>query len=127
MIPTVQVYSIQSHAVADRARRSHRPQSGVSLVEVLVALLVVSLGMLAMVGLLGTAARFGKTSELRSSATLLAQDKAQHPVWRMAHPSIEHYVPLLYALGASTETDKISFPFQGFEEASLSMRSVRFG
>lgn len=49
-------------------------QAGVSLVEVLVALLVVSLGMMAMVGLLGTAARFGKTSEFRSTATLLAQD-----------------------------------------------------
>ena len=49
-------------------------QAGVSLVEVLVALLVVSLGLLAMVGLLGTASRFGKTSELRSTASLLAQD-----------------------------------------------------
>ena len=63
----------------------------------------------------------------RHMPTLLAQDKAQHSLWRMAHPSIEHYVPLLYALGASTEADKVSFPFQGFEEASLSMRSVRFG
>ncbi|MEO5797526.1 MAG: 4,5-DOPA dioxygenase extradiol [Rhodoferax sp.] len=63
----------------------------------------------------------------RDVPTLLAQDKAKHPLWRMAHPSIEHYVPLLYALGASTETDPVSFPFQGFEEATLSMRSVRFG
>lgn len=37
----------------------------------------------------------------RNMPTLLAQDKAKHPLWRMAHPSIEHYVPLLYALGAS--------------------------
>lgn len=51
-------------------------QSGVSLIEVLVAILVVSLGLLAMAGLLGTAARFGKTSELRATATLLAQDMA---------------------------------------------------
>lgn len=63
----------------------------------------------------------------RDMPILLAQDKAKHPLWRMAHPSVEHYVPLLYALGASTEADKISFPFQGFEEATLSMRSVRFG
>lgn len=63
----------------------------------------------------------------RDMPTLLAQDKSQHPLWRLAHPSIEHYVPLLYALGASTEADSISFPFEGFEEATLSMRSVRFG
>ena len=53
--------------------RATRPR-GVSLLEVLVALLVVSLGLLAMAGLLGTASRFGKTSEFRAAATLLAQD-----------------------------------------------------
>jgi 4,5-DOPA dioxygenase extradiol len=63
----------------------------------------------------------------RDMPTLLAQNQAQHPLWRMAHPSIEHYIPLLYALGASTEADQIRFPYQGFEEATLSMRSVRFG
>lgn len=56
------------------SRPPRGPQAGVSLVEVLVALLVVSLGMMAMVGLLSTAARFGKTSEYRSTASLLAQD-----------------------------------------------------
>jgi type IV pilus assembly protein PilV len=43
---------------------------------VLVALLVVSLGVMAMLGLLGTASRLGKTSEFRATATLLAQDIA---------------------------------------------------
>lgn len=59
---------------SEPSRARFGSQAGVSLVEVLVALLVVSLGMMAMVGLLGTAARFGKTSEFRSTATLLAQD-----------------------------------------------------
>lgn len=54
----------------------HRKQKGVSLIEVLVALLVVSFGVLAMSGLLGTAARAGKTSEYRGVATLLAADIA---------------------------------------------------
>lgn len=49
---------------------------GVSLIEVLVAMLVVSLGVLAMGGLLATASRYGKTSEYRAVATLLAQDMA---------------------------------------------------
>lgn len=53
-----------------------RMVSGVSLIEVLVALLVVSLGVLAMSGLLATASRFGKTSEYRAVATLLASDMA---------------------------------------------------
>jgi type IV pilus assembly protein PilV len=51
-------------------------QRGVSLIEILVALLVVSFGVLAMSGLLGTASRYGKTSEYRGVATLLAADIA---------------------------------------------------
>lgn len=54
-------------------RQGHR---GAALIEVLVAILVVSLGMLAMAGLLSTATRFGKTSEFRSVAALLANDLA---------------------------------------------------
>lgn len=55
----------------DAMRRTPQ-QRGVSLIEVLVAILVVSLGVLALAGLLGTASRYGKTSEFRSIATLQA-------------------------------------------------------
>ncbi|MNK06210.1 LigB family dioxygenase [compost metagenome] len=42
----------------------------------------------------------------------------------LAVPTPEHFVPLLYTLGASRPEDKVSFPFEGFEMGSLSMRSV---
>lgn len=58
------------------ARRKMGAQSGVSLVEVLVAMLVVSFGVLALSGMLGAAARFSKTSEFRAVGTLLAADIA---------------------------------------------------
>jgi 4,5-DOPA dioxygenase extradiol len=45
---------------------------------------------------------------------------------RMAHPSPDHYYPLLYAAGAAG-ADKVSFPISGFDMGSLSMRSVLFG
>lgn len=61
-------------------------QLGVSLIEVLVALLVVSFGILALSGLLASAARFGKTSEFRSVATLLASDMADR--MRANKPSV---------------------------------------
>ena len=57
--------------VAWQRRRRH---AGVSLIEVLVAMLVVSFGVLAMSGLLSNATRYGKTSEFRAIATLLAND-----------------------------------------------------
>lgn len=56
------------------SRVGYRRPRGVSLIEVLVAMLVVSLGVLAVAGLLATASRYGKTSEYRAVATLLASD-----------------------------------------------------
>ena len=58
-----------------RGKGVRRP-AGVALVEVLVAMLVVSVGVLAMAGLLATASRYGKTTEFRAVATLLAADMA---------------------------------------------------
>jgi 4,5-DOPA dioxygenase extradiol len=46
---------------------------------------------------------------------------------RNAHPSPDHYLPLLYAFGASSSDDALQFPIDGFDLGSLSMRSVRFG
>ncbi len=43
-----------------------------------------------------------------------------------AHPTPEHYLPLLYAAGAASAGDRVSFPIQGFDAGSLSMRAVRY-
>jgi len=48
-------------------------------------------------------------------------------LFRKNHPTADHYIPLLYVLGASTEKDKLSYPYEGFEYGSLSMRMVKFG
>lgn len=45
-------------------------------------------------------------------------------VAQMAHPSWEHYLPLLYAAGAVQEDDEPRFFNEGFQGASISMRSV---
>ena len=45
---------------------------------------------------------------------------------RMSHPTPDHYLPLLYAVGAAGEGDPVSFPLEGWT-GSLSMRSIRFG
>ncbi len=46
---------------------------------------------------------------------------------RLAHPTPDHYLPLLYAAGASSAADVARFPIEGFDWTSLSMRSVVFG
>ena len=43
-----------------------------------------------------------------------------------AHPTAEHYLPLLYSFGASSPKDAVSYPIEGFDAGSLSMRSVLF-
>lgn len=43
-----------------------------------------------------------------------------------AHPTPEHYLPLLYVAGAATADDRVSFPVTGFDAGSLSMRAVRY-
>lgn len=44
----------------------------------------------------------------------------------LAHPTAEHWIPLLYAAGASLPDDAVSYPIEGFDWGSLSMRAVRW-
>ncbi|HZE87985.1 MAG TPA: 4,5-DOPA dioxygenase extradiol [Verrucomicrobiae bacterium] len=52
------------------------------------------------------------------------------PQGRLAHPTAEHYVPLLVAAGAASAPSgappRVSFPFEGFEHATISLRCVTF-
>jgi 4,5-DOPA dioxygenase extradiol len=42
-------------------------------------------------------------------------------------PSAEHYLPLLYVLGAGHDQDPVSFPVEGIEGGSISMLAVKKG
>jgi 4,5-DOPA dioxygenase extradiol len=45
----------------------------------------------------------------------------------LAVPTPEHYLPLLYVLGASVPGEPISFPVEGMHGGSVSMLAVQFG
>ena len=63
----------------------------------------------------------------RDTNVLLGKGSENKALWDIAHPSLEHYLPLLYAYGASDEKEKIAFPFEGMQMGSLSMRSLIIG
>lgn len=52
---------------------------------------------------------------------------AEGDAFRTAHPTPDHYLPLLYAAGAARPDDAVRFPVTGFDLSSLSMRAVLFG
>jgi len=41
-------------------------------------------------------------------------------------PTPEHYLPLLYVIGASEESDQVSFPVEGVDGGSVSMLTIQF-
>ena len=45
----------------------------------------------------------------------------------LAVPTPEHYLPLLYVLGATFTGEPVTFPVQGVDGGSVSMLAVRFG
>jgi 4,5-DOPA dioxygenase extradiol len=45
---------------------------------------------------------------------------------RLSVPTVEHYLPLLYVLGASDESDQLKTEFEGIQNGSISMRTVSF-
>lgn len=45
----------------------------------------------------------------------------------LSAPTPDHYLPLLYVIGARQERDEVSFPVEGIDGGSISMLSVRLG
>jgi 4,5-DOPA dioxygenase extradiol len=48
-------------------------------------------------------------------------------VSELAHPSNDHYLPLLYAIAMRGESDSLNFFHEGFSYGTLSMRSFQIG
>jgi 4,5-DOPA dioxygenase extradiol len=42
-------------------------------------------------------------------------------------PTPDHYLPLMYVMGARSKDDEVSFPVEGIDGGSVSMLTVRFG
>jgi len=63
---------------------------------------------------------------LAGGASALASAES-HPLWPLAAPTREHFLPLLPVLGLREEGERTTFPCEGIVMGSLSMRGVCIG
>ena len=68
-----------------------------------------------------------KQNLLNRNFNPLISDFTKSKVGHLSVPTPDHYYPLLYILGATEQSDELKFEFEGFQNASISMRSIRFG
>jgi 4,5-DOPA dioxygenase extradiol len=64
---------------------------------------------------------------LRRDAYALVHYETAGRIAQWAVPTLDHYLPLLYAAAMAAPDDEVTFPYTGIELASMSMRCVRFG
>jgi 4,5-DOPA dioxygenase extradiol len=60
------------------------------------------------------------------TAALVAAPRTA-PGFRRNHPTLDHWLPLLFPLGAAAADDAVRFPVTGWEYGNLSRRAVLFG
>jgi 4,5-DOPA dioxygenase extradiol len=65
--------------------------------------------------------------EAHDAKSLAQPQKWGEALLAAAHPTVEHYLPLLCCMGGSDERDAISYPHEGFDFGSISMRMILFG
>lgn len=69
-------------------------------------------------------AETARATDARDEAALFALHAT--PDGRIAHPAPDHWFPYLVAWGATTERDAVSWPVEGMDMGSMSMRSARW-
>ena len=62
----------------------------------------------------------------RDLESLCAPDRWGSSLLAEAHPTLEHYAPILYCLGSTSEHDRVSYPYEGMEFGTISMRMALF-
>lgn len=65
--------------------------------------------------------------EAHDASALAEPQKWGDALLAAAHPTVEHYLPLLYCMGSTDERDPVSYPYEGFDFGSISMRAILLG
>lgn len=68
-----------------------------------------------------------KAKLLARDFTALTNDFHKTEAGKLSIPSLDHYLPLHYVLGASTPDDNLRFDYEEIQNGSISMRGFSFG
>lgn len=63
----------------------------------------------------------------RADYASIMNDATKSRAGQLSIPSDDHWIPLLYTLGASDEGDRLRFEYEGIDHASISMRCFSLG
>lgn len=69
---------------------------------------------------------WSKNKILSRDFKALTTDAIKTEANKLSIPTWDHYYPLLYVLGASDKNDQLKFEYEGFQNASISMRALSF-
>jgi 4,5-DOPA dioxygenase extradiol len=69
---------------------------------------------------------WSKTQIESRDYSALIHDYNKTTYGKMSVPSLDHYLPMLYVLGASQASDKLSFIYEKIQNGSIAMRSFIF-
>lgn len=70
---------------------------------------------------------WSKEKLLKRDFMALQNDFLKTEAGRLSVPTMDHYYPLLYVLGASSNKDEMKFEYEEIQNASISMRAFSFG
>jgi len=71
-------------------------------------------------------AKVKQAIDQRDIPSLQAPDRWGTSLLASAHPTLEHYAPILYTMGCTDERDTVSYPYEAIELGSVSMRMALF-
>jgi 4,5-DOPA dioxygenase extradiol len=65
-----------------------------------------------------------RTAFVNNDAETLVNIEKVSDVYRINHPTKDHYIPLLYLAGVRNGNDQVSFPHMSWQHATMSMRHI---
>jgi 4,5-DOPA dioxygenase extradiol len=71
--------------------------------------------------------KWTKTKLIERDFKALQTEFLKTEAGRLSVPTMDHYYPLLYILGASHDKDEMKFEYEEIQNGSISMRCLSFG